>query len=113
MLIEKGEVVHVLLRRILESDLRRHFLGIVKESTPIGIRVEGFAYIFDGTQNIYIKKPEKRVKVFSFSDNLTIINILPSYVIFEDLEYKLENNKFIIKDNLGFSLEINEFSANR
>ena len=60
MTIKKDELIHIMIRRIIESDLRRHFLGIVKEQTPISIRVEGFVYIFDSSKNSYIKKIEKR-----------------------------------------------------
>lgn len=108
MILKQNEIVHIILRRILESDLRRHFLGVVKDILPTAIRVEGYYYIFDNVKNTYIKKLEKRTKIFALNDNLIIINVLPNYLVFDDLEYSLKNNAFYIEDNLGFSLEITE-----
>lgn len=32
MIIERGEKVHIITRRLFESDLRRHFVGEVLDS---------------------------------------------------------------------------------
>ncbi|MBU0675071.1 MAG: hypothetical protein KJ950_10545 [Proteobacteria bacterium] len=110
MIIEKGEKVHVVYRRLLENEVRRHFMGEIVESNGSIARIDGFVSIFDSTTNKFTKKSEKRTTIIDLAESGYIANILPNYVIIDDLQYVLnQNKKLVLTDGKTFSLDINEF----
>ena len=46
MVVEKGEKIHVMIRRKFETDLRRHFIGEITAVSGTLVRVEGYSYLF-------------------------------------------------------------------
>jgi hypothetical protein len=64
MLFEIGEKIHIMARRRFEQDIRRHFVGTVLASDGTVIRMEGYTFVFDSNKDIFIKRPEKRTRIF-------------------------------------------------
>lgn len=69
MLLEISEKVQVVVRRIFETDLRRHFIGEIKAAKDSIARIEGYSMIFDKGQNTFIKKPNIRVTIMDPSNS--------------------------------------------
>jgi len=114
MLLEINEIVHVVVRRIFENDLRRHFIGEIKAANDSIARIEGFFMIFDKGKNTFIKKPNIRVTIMDLSSSGYWVNIIPKDVKLADLKYVYDsNNKLILTDGKSFELDINEFGALR
>ena len=44
-LLEKGEKVHVIERRVFDGDARRHFVGEVEEVNDTAIRATGYTFV--------------------------------------------------------------------
>ncbi|MBU4232931.1 MAG: hypothetical protein L6277_11655 [Desulfobacterales bacterium] len=113
MVIEKGAKVHIITRRIFETDLRRHFVGEVKSATENVIFVEGYAFIFDTRIHAFEKRPELRQRIFSLINNGNIIFVLPPTADLEKMTYHItEEHRLVITDG-SCSLDINEFGAQR
>ena len=113
MLLEKGAKVHIITRRIFETDLRRHFVGEVKSATENVILVEGYAFIFSNIINAFDKRPELRKRIFSLTDNGNIIFVLPPTADLEKMTYQInEGNRLVMTDG-SYSLDINEFGSQR
>jgi hypothetical protein len=113
MFLQEGEKVHVVTRRLFETDIRRHFLGEVKSATENVIRVEGYAFIFDSRIHAFAKRPELRQRIFSLIDNGNIIFVLPPTVDLEKMTYQItEENRLVVTDG-SYSLDINEFGILR
>ena len=111
MLLNKGEKLHVIVRRNFETDLRRRFVGEVQKSTDFTTLLEGYAFVFNPFSNQFLKKPEKQVIIFSLVDSGLIINVIPSNVNLEDLYYqKNAENRHVLTDNKSFISDINEFA---
>ena len=51
MLLNKGEKLHVIVRRNFENDLRRRFVGEVQKSTDLTALLEGYAFAFNPFSN--------------------------------------------------------------
>jgi hypothetical protein len=114
MLLQKGNKIHVITRRQFESDLRRHFLGEVMESADGVVRVEGYTFILDTRLNKYVRRPEKRSRIFSLVDAGNIVNVLPDSANIEASDYKMSREGHLgITDGESFSLDINEFGMAR
>ena len=113
-MIVKGEKFHVIYRRILDHETRRHFVGEVVDVLGSTVKLTGFVYISDTTKNQYHKKAEIRTTIIDLSESGYIVNLLPSSINIHNLEYALNNNKqLVLCDNKGFSLDINEFGPIR
>jgi len=114
MVISKGEKVHIIRRRNFADDLRRHFIGEVKEVNGRVVRVEGYVFIFDSTKSYYFKIDKKRTTVIDLADSGYIVNIIPPDVNIENLVYKESREKrLVVTDEKSFSLDINEFGIKR
>ena len=75
--------------------------------------VVGRAWIFDATSSEFVRKPEKRERVFYPSDRSTI-NVLPPEVDLDELVYNIAPQcGRVVADGKQFSLDISEFSAHR
>lgn len=114
MVLDIGEKVHVITRRLFDNDLRRHFVGEVKAISEVAARLEGYVFVFDASHNRYVKRPERRVRIIGLVDSGNIINVLPPHLEIDDLSYQVSGeNHTVFTDGVSFSLDINEFSAIR
>ena len=114
MLVNKGEKVHVMTRRLFEGDLRRHFAGEVMEASESGVRLEGYVFVLDPTKNHFVRRVEKRVRIIGILDSGHIIKVIPPDVRLEDLKYLLSPDKrLVVTDGREFSLDVNEFGLGR
>jgi hypothetical protein len=114
MVVNKGEKAHVITRRHFDGDLRRHFIGEVKEVDGPTVRIEGFVYIWDSAKNQFVKKPEKRTSIIDLATSGYIVNLIPADVNIDKVVYKLSaQNNLVVTDSKSFSLDINEFGPRR
>jgi hypothetical protein len=112
--INVGEKVHIITRRLFESDLRRHFVGVVEEVTGAMIRARGYVFVFDEAANEFVRRDEQRQRLFSASDSGLIINILPAETELANLRYKIDGQgNRVLADGSTLSLNISEFGAKR
>ena len=112
MVLNKGEKIHIITRRLFEGDLRRHFIGEVVEISDTVLRVEGYVFVYDSGASAYLRRNERRIRIVSIASAESIINVIPQDVQLEDLEYKFNREeRLIVTDNKEFSLDINEFGA--
>lgn len=114
MLVEPGEKVHVIARRNFDGDLRRHFAGEVKKTDGPVVRVEGYVFIYNPHRDEYVRRPERRARVFDLSSPMIIANVIPSSVQLETLVYEYsEERRLMLTDGNSFRLDINEYGMTR
>jgi hypothetical protein len=104
-----GDKVHIITRRLFPEDIRRHFAGEVLESSGDQIRTEGYVFIYNQATNEYERRPEKRIRIFSLSGAGVIVIVLPKTADLEALHYVSVNNRLKCTDGKQFSMDINEF----
>ena len=113
-IVDPGAKLLVVTRRLFESDLRRHFAGEVVGVTEYAVRLCGFAFIFDGGRNQFVRRPEERTRLFSLMDNGCVFFVLPRTVEIGALKYVVTNERTLaVTDSGSFALDINEFGAGR
>ncbi len=113
-MLKIGEKVHIINRRAFVGDIRRHFVGEIKEAEDTVIRAEGYTFIFDEASIEYHRKPELRIRIFSLIDGRSIINIISPLTEIEKVTYRLsEDNNLVATDGKYFKLDINEFGIRR
>ena len=107
--LDVGDKLHVMTRRLFADDVHPHFVGeITAVAGPI-FRAQGYSFVFDSGTNTYVKHPKARTRLFSLSDAGHIINVIPQEVSLNALQYRIIAGRLAITDNRDFSLEINEF----
>ena len=114
MIFEPGEKIHVIIRRLFETDLRRHFIGEIVGISESVVKVRGRAIVHNSVTNQYELKPDERTRIISLVDARNIINVIPREAIIEDVKYVLTDEKrLVVTDGETFTLDINEFSTIR
>jgi hypothetical protein len=109
MILERAEKIHVVERRYFPDDIRRHFCGGVVNCSEYLIRAVGYVWVFSTATNQFVRKPEKRERIFCLGDRLTI-SIVPKEVNIEDVRYIYDRQQgHLATDGKKFILNISEF----
>jgi hypothetical protein len=111
MIIEPGEKIHIITRRYYEADIKRHFLGVVLAVEGAVVRVEGYVFVLEEFSNKYVKRQDKRIRIFGLADGMHIINVIHPNADIEHVRYSVKDNRLTITDGETFSLDINEFGS--
>jgi hypothetical protein len=108
-ILEAGEKIHVVERRMFLDDVRRHFVGEVKRVTESAIRITGYVWVYNHREAKFVRRREKRDRLLVLGDRL-IINVLPRDVVVEEVVYNTDDvRRMFVTDNRGFVLELSEF----
>ena len=114
MVIKVGEKVHVITRRLFETDLRRQFAGQVTEVSESVMRVKGYVFVFDESLNDFVRQDDLRERLFGIGNAGLAINLLPVNADLELIGYTAdENGQRVLTDGETFSLDISEFGPRR
>ena len=111
--VETGDKLHIMTRRLFEDDLRRHFVGEVISSTDSLVEVRGYTFILDSGTNEYTRLPGERTRLFSLGEAGHIVNKIPKDVELSAISYQNRDNRLVVTDGGSFSLAINEFGSGR
>ena len=112
-MIAIDEIVHIIERQGFDSDVRRHFIGVVEQADGSLIRVVGYAFMYDPSLTRYVRASELRTRIIPLSASGLVINIAPPDTQLEDVRYEDRDGRLIVTDGGSFSLDINEFGRNR
>lgn len=114
MVLERGEKVHIMVRRLFEKDLRRHFVGEVAEVSEDLARAEGYVYVLQDATGEYTRRPNKRIRLIGLADPGNIVNVLPPDADLENVKYtESQEGALVVTDGKTFALDINEFGTSR
>ena len=109
MVLQKGEIVHVITRRGFKEDTARHFIGQVSECTDSLARVRGVPFVLDPTLRTFVRRKRERVRLVSLVDAGLIITILPSTVRLDGLEYRDIEGHLFLTDGRELKLDFSEY----
>ena len=111
-LLQPGEKVFVVERRLFDEDLRRHFVGEVEVCTEVGFRARGYPFLHHPPEGKFVRKNNPRTRLFSFHNNL-IINVLPESCNIEGVSHVKTEGGTILTDDETFKMDVSEFSWKR
>ncbi len=114
MILQKGEKIHVVMRRLFDGDVQRHFAGVVQEIQNDILRCEGYVFAFNLSRNEFEKHTGKRQRIVALADSRNIINIIPPEIEIDELFYGVSKEKHMeVTDGKTFHLDLNEFGPRR
>jgi hypothetical protein len=110
MILQKGEKIHVIHRRILEQEPHRHFLGVVDDYEDGIARVTGHVFAVDSVKAVFFRRPELRTRIISLITGDVLVNILPPSVDLEKVVYKQENKSLRVTDGGDWHMDISDLA---
>ena len=113
MLVDIGDKIHVIERRMFDGDVRRHFFGVVERADTSAMRITGHVYVYDSGSSTYVRGKELRTRVIPLAASGFVINVAPSETNVEEVRYVEKDGRLTVTDNGSFSLDINEFGRLR
>ena len=120
MVINPGERIHVITRKLIvssffrEDEHQRFFAGVVKTSSEHALRAEGYEFVSVSPWKVIDRRPEVRTCVFGIADAGLIIHVLPEAVKIEELRYQVGRGyRMVLTDDSAFSMNMDEFHPKR
>lgn len=108
-----GEKVHVIERRRFDTDLRRHFFGVVEAASEVAFRAVGYVFVYDPGSSRYVRLDTQRTRIIPLASEGIIINVAPPETNTDTVEYDDSTGRLVVTDGGAFRLDINEFGRNR
>lgn len=113
-MLETGEKVFVITRRLFEGDRIRQFVGEVLESSESVIKVRGYVFVHDDFSNEIVRREDLRTRIVSLVDAVNIILVIPKEVVLTNVQYEIdETNQRLLTDKDSFTMNLNEFGVNK
>lgn len=111
-IVRIGDKLHIITRRLFERDIRRHFVGEVKDVSQDLCEVRGYAFVFNSATNEYKRRQDTRTRLLALGEAGLIVHKIPQEVAIESIEYRFLEKRLVITDRKDFILDINEFGPN-
>ncbi len=113
MILEQGEKVLIVHRRLFEEDHPRFFTGIIDAFEQGLAKVTGYSWIRNQFDVPTYQKGEKRTKICALSSGTLMVYELPSTVVMESMNIETENDgRVMLCDGNHFKLDISESHHN-
>ena len=109
MILQDGNRVLIVHRRLYDNDLPRFFVGIV-DGYEAGIcKATGYSWVKDTFASRLIGKREKRSKIFSLSSGTLLVYQLPDHLQLEKLSFEVDPQRRLwLGDGLDFKMDLSE-----
>jgi hypothetical protein len=93
MILNPGDKVLVVHRRLFEADTARYFLGLV-DAYEAGIaKVVGTSWVKDAYSGVVIHKDEPRIKIIPINSSGFLIYQLPDDVDLDTIEFRVDDTE--------------------
>ena len=98
MLIEVGEVIHVLMRRYFDGQPKRHFLGKITQIEGMCVRARGYTFMTGTSEPGFRKQDTIGERLISLHDDSTIVTVMPSGFDVERATYSMRSGFVVVTD---------------
>ncbi len=105
-----GEKIHVMHRRRFEKDVRRHFVGEIEAYEQGVARASGYVFVIDDlSKHLFVKRPDRRIKLIPVTSGDVIVNVIPADVDVERVTYELNGRSLVVTDGDAWTMDVKEF----
>ncbi len=111
-ILEPGDRLLVVHRRLFERDDARFFVGEVEAFENGTVRVTGYSFIRDSFDGSVCRKHEPRTKLLSLTSGTLLVYALPRGLDLEHTELHWEDADIRLTDGQNFSMNLSEWSHN-
>ncbi len=108
-MLEQGEKLLIVHRRLFEKDAPRFFVGEVQIYENGVAKVKGYTFAKDMFTGNIKKKPDLRTKIISLISGNLIVYQLSVTILLDSLEFSFEEHGgLVLRDAGGFLMDISE-----
>ncbi|MCA9460803.1 MAG: hypothetical protein KC563_01070 [Nitrospira sp.] len=108
-MLERGDKLLIVHRRLFEKDTPRFFVGEVEAYESGMVKVKGFTFVKDVFSGNFKKKIELRIKIFSMLSGTFLVYQLPNILRLDSVTFHLDDTGgMILTDDGGFSMDVSE-----
>ena len=108
-MLEQGEKLLIVHRRLFEKDTTRFFVGEVQAYEQGIAKVKGYTFVKDLFSGNMKKKPDLRTKIMSLVSGTFIVYQLPVTVLLDSVDFHLDQDGgLVLADEGGFSMDVSE-----
>ena len=110
MLLQSGDKLLVVHRRLFERDGSRFFVGDVEAYEAGIVRVAGYTFVRDPIGGTVSRKNDARVKLFSLSSGSLMVYVLPRDLNVESVRMVAEEASLALTDGHAFRMDLSEWA---
>jgi hypothetical protein len=112
-LLEKGEKVHVIERRLFDGDTRRHFVGEVEGATEVAARVNGYTFVCNPMTGNFDRREPARTRIIPLGAAGLVLYVIPKEIEVEAVRYEwTAGNRLVVRAG-RWELFLDEFASAR
>src|SRR4051794_3566351 len=109
MILQEGDKLLVVYRRLFESDKSRYFIGVVDGYENGVAKVSGHTWMKEQFGGSFFKKGDLRTKILSLSSGTLITYELPQEVVLSTLKFEhFKDGQEILTDGSKFKMNLAE-----
>lgn len=108
-MLERGDKLLIVHRRLFEKDPPRFFVGEVQDYEAGIAKVKGYSFLKDVFSGNFRKKPEFRTKILALASGTFMVYQLPGTVLLDSVRFNLDQDGgLVLSDDGGFSMDASE-----
>ena len=97
-LVNPGEKVHVIERRMFDGDARRHFVGEVESSTESAMRVTGYTFVCNPMTGNFDRREPSRTRIIPLGAAGVVVYVIPEHIDIEAVYYEWSaGNRLVVR----------------
>lgn len=109
MILQSGDKLLVVHRRLFDKDAARFFVGNVEEYEAGIARVTGYSFVRDTMANGVFRKDDPRTKLFAIASGTLLVYRLPNTVDLQSVHFVAEESKLRLTDGRAFAMDLSEW----
>lgn len=109
-LLEPGEKVHVIERRLFNGDARRHFIGQVESVADNAFRATGYVFVGNPMTASFDRREPARTRIIPLVSPGVILNIIPQDVDITAARYDMAGENRLVVRSSGWQMFLDEFA---
>ena len=87
-LLDPGEKVHVIERRMFDGDARRHFVGEVDSCSDVAVRVTGYTFVCNPMTGNFDRREPARTRIIPLGASGVVVYVIPEQIDIDAVRYE-------------------------
>jgi len=112
-LLEPGEKVHVIERRVFDGDVRRHFVGEVEAATDSAVRAVGFTFVLNPMTGNFDRREPARTRIVPLGAAGVVVYVIPRQIDVKAVRYEWAAGNRLVVRAPGWEVFLDEFATAR
>lgn len=112
-LLNAGEKVHVIERRMFDGDARRHFVGEVEAASDTAVRVTGYTFVCNPMTGSFDRREPARTRIIPLGASGVVVYVIPEQIEIEAVRYEWGmGNRLVVRAG-PWEVYLDEFASAR